>query len=77
MNLQSTIRKLHKDNIFVILGGVQPQPMSVLRKAALEAEDSRIGICQSLDEAVTMAKFQLALGEDLHQPPSVSAELKH
>jgi SulP family sulfate permease len=73
VNLQSTIRRLHRDNIFVILGGVQPQPMSVLRKAALEEEDSRIGICATIDEAVTMARFQLALGEDLHQAPSSAA----
>jgi SulP family sulfate permease len=68
VNLQSTIMRLHKDHIFCVLAGVQPQPMEVLRKARLEDIDSRIGICATLDEAVTMAKFQLAMWEDLsHQ----------
>jgi sulfate permease, SulP family len=66
VNLQSTIRRLHNDRILIILGSVQPQPMEVLTRAGLEELDSRIGICTTLDEAVNLAKFHLALGEDLH-----------
>jgi SulP family sulfate permease len=73
VNLQSTIRRLHSDNIFVILGGVQPQPMEVLSKAGLEKIDSRIGIWATIEEAVTMARFQVALGDDLHQPKALAA----
>ncbi|HVP73029.1 MAG TPA: C4-dicarboxylic acid transporter DauA, partial [Phycisphaerales bacterium] len=65
VNLQSTILRLHRDHVFCVLAGVQPQPMEVLAKARLEEIDSRIGICTTLDEAVTMAKFQLAMWEDL------------
>lgn len=73
VNLQSTIRRLHSDNIFVILGGVQLQPMEVLSKAGLEKIDSRIGIHATIEEAVTMARFEVALGEDLHQPKPLPA----
>ena len=66
VNLQSTIKRLHHDKILIILGAVQPQPMEVLEKAKLEELDSRIGICATLQEAVDLAKFHLALGEDLH-----------
>lgn len=65
VNLQSTILRLHKDHVFCVLASVQPQPLEVLHKARLEDIDSRIGICTTLDEAVTMAKFQLAMWEDL------------
>lgn len=74
VNLQSTIKRLHHDKILIILGAVQPQPMEVLEKAALEELDSRIGICATLQEAVDLAKFHLALGEDLHHhSPSTTA----
>jgi sulfate permease, SulP family len=73
VNLQSTIMRLHKDHIFCVLASVQPQPMEVLERAKLEEIDSRIGICTTLDEAVTMAKFQLAMWDDLrhhHHAPA-------
>ncbi|MCI0362909.1 MAG: C4-dicarboxylic acid transporter DauA [Phycisphaerales bacterium] len=73
VNLQSTIKRLHSDHILIILGGVRPQPMEVLTKARLEQLDSRIGICPTLHEAVTMARFHLALGDDLHQPSPITA----
>jgi SulP family sulfate permease len=65
VNLQSTIMRLHKDHVFCVLASVQPQPLEVLEKARLEDIDSRIGVCTTLDEAVTMAKFRLAMWEDL------------
>lgn len=72
VNLQSTIQRLHRDHVFCVLAGVQPQPLEVLEKAKLEEIDSRIGICTTLEEAVTMAKFQLAMWEDLrhHHAPA-------
>jgi SulP family sulfate permease len=68
VNLQSTIRRLHSDRILIILGGVRPQPMEVLERAHLEELDSRIGICATLDEAIALARFHAALGDDLHDP---------
>lgn len=74
VNLMSTIRKLHSHGVGIILGGVQPQPMRVLRKANIEELDARIGICTTMEEAITMAGFHSALGEELHEPaPSVIA----
>jgi len=67
VNLMSTIRKLHADGVGIILGGVQPQPMSVMHRANIDELDARVGICSSMDEAITMASFHLALGEDLHE----------
>jgi len=69
VNLQSAIRRLHQDRVSIILAGVQPQPLEILRSAKLERLDSRIGIFTSFDEAVSMARFHAALGEDLHQQP--------
>lgn len=66
VNLQSAIKRLHHDRVLIVLGAVQPQPMEVLQKAGLEEIDSRIGICATLDEAVHLAKFHVALGDDLH-----------
>jgi SulP family sulfate permease len=77
VNLLSTIRRLRGDGVGIILGGVQPQPMRVLRKANVEELDARIGICQTLDEAITMARFQTALGEDLHEPKTAGAAAHH
>ncbi|HWB19245.1 MAG TPA: SulP family inorganic anion transporter, partial [Phycisphaerales bacterium] len=76
VNLQSTIRRLHKDRVTIILAGVQPQPMAILRNAELEKIDSRIGICESFDEAITMSRFHAALGDDLHHP-SISSPESH
>ena len=66
VNLESTIRRLHSDKVLIILGSVQPQPLEVLQKAQLEQLDSRIGICSTLGEAVDLARFHIALGDDLH-----------
>jgi SulP family sulfate permease len=66
VNLESTIRRLHSDRILIILGGVQAQPMEVLRKAGLERLDSRIGICADIQQAVALGRFHVALGDDLH-----------
>lgn len=73
VNLESTIRRLHSDRILIILGGVQPQPMEILQRAELERLDSRIGICPTIQEAVDLAKFHLALGDDLHHPAPANA----
>jgi sulfate permease, SulP family len=72
VNLQSTIRRLHSDKVLIILGSVQPQPMEVLKKAQLQELDSRIGICSSFQEAVDLARFHIALGDDLHEAHSSS-----
>lgn len=74
VNLLSTIRKLHSHGVGIILGGVQPQPMRVLKKANVEELDSRIGICATTDEAITMASFHAALGADLHEMAVTPAE---
>jgi len=67
VNLQSTISRLHMGGVFCVLGGVREQPMEVLEKAKLDEIDSRIGICPTIEEAVILAKFQLAMWADLHQ----------
>ena len=51
-----------------VRGAAEFEPGEVLDRAALEEIDSRIGICESINEAVTMAKFRLAMWEDLRQP---------
>jgi SulP family sulfate permease len=77
VNLQSTIRRLHSDRILIILGGVRDQPREVLERANLEELDSRIGICPTIEEAIALARFHVALGDDLHPPVSVAAKPPH
>ncbi len=60
VNLQSTIKRLHKDRILIALGGVQSQPLEVLQKAGLDELDSSIGVFSTLQQAVEETRQRLA-----------------
>lgn len=53
--LDSAIRKLKKRGMRVILGGVQRQPASVLRRAGVVEEPGILSICRSIDRAIEIA----------------------
>lgn len=59
VNLESTLARLHRAGVMVILGGVQPQPASLLARAGIESEDGRVVLCESFDDAVALARLLL------------------
>ncbi len=54
--LESALEELHRTKHFVIVAGVQPQPRSVFDKAGLVPDPSKLAICETLDEAVQIAR---------------------
>ena len=59
VNLESTLERLHRSGVMVILGGIQPQPAAVLARAGIESEDGRVVLCESFDDAVSLARLLL------------------
>jgi sulfate permease, SulP family len=56
VNLESTIHRLHRDKVFVILASVQPQPMSVIERAGLDEYADRLAVFSSFDDAIAEAR---------------------
>jgi SulP family sulfate permease len=57
VNLESAIARLHRAGVMVILGGVQRQPLGVLRRAGWESEEGRLVLCESFDDAIALARL--------------------
>jgi SulP family sulfate permease len=57
VNLESTVERLARHGVAVILGGVNPQPAGVLRKAGWRSEEGRLVICESFDDAIALARL--------------------
>jgi SulP family sulfate permease len=57
VNLESTIERLARHGIAVILGGVNPQPAALLARAGWESEEGRLVICERFDDAVALARL--------------------
>lgn len=62
--LESSLARLHQQRIRVVIGGLQPQPAGVLKKAGVAPVPGRLSFCNTLDEAVQEA----ADGESSPQP---------
>jgi SulP family sulfate permease len=56
VNLESALDRLERDKVFVILAGVQPQPMRVLKKAGIAAEDGVLTFRESVEQGVELAR---------------------
>ncbi len=56
VNLESALDRLERDRTFVILAGVQPQPARVLHKAGIDAEEGHLAFCETVQQAVAMAR---------------------
>jgi SulP family sulfate permease len=56
VNLESSLARLQRDKVFVILAGVQRQPARVLEKAGIVPMDGRLAICATVEAAVTLAR---------------------
>jgi len=56
VNLESTVVRLHRSGILVILAGVRPQPARVLAGAPWARDPGRLMICTSVTEALERAR---------------------
>jgi sulfate permease, SulP family len=61
VNLESSLERLAKDRILVLLAGLQPQPSKLLDKAGLGPVEGELVFCDSVDDAVTLARSRLGL----------------
>jgi len=69
VNLESTLQRLHRDGVMVLLGGLQPQPASVLAHAGIESEDGRLVLCESFDDAIALARLLVPSAPNRVQAP--------
>jgi SulP family sulfate permease len=56
VNLESTVMRLHRSGILVILAGVRPQPARVLAGAPWARDPGRLMICTGVSEALERAR---------------------
>jgi SulP family sulfate permease len=54
--LESAIEKLQQRRTFVVIAGVQEQPAQVLAKAGITDDDGRLAVCDTVEEAIELAK---------------------
>jgi SulP family sulfate permease len=54
--LESAFERLHRDRIFVILAGVQPQPLRVMARAGWRGRHGRLAIYRSFEKGVEEAR---------------------
>jgi SulP family sulfate permease len=57
VNLESTVARLQRSGILVILGGVQPQPLHVLERAGWRTEEGKLVLSESFDDAIALARL--------------------
>lgn len=63
VNLESTLERLHKARVFVILAGVQPQPRAAMARAGIAEQPGKLVIRDSFEGAVALARAFAALDE--------------
>ncbi len=65
--LESAIDRLYRMNVFVVLAGVQHQPLEVLGKAGFPRRTERLAVCRSYESALATARKRSKLGEGKSQ----------
>jgi SulP family sulfate permease len=56
VSLESTVARLHQLGMFVVLGGVQGQPLRVLAKSGIRERRDRIVVHHSMEKALKVAR---------------------
>jgi SulP family sulfate permease len=56
VGLESAFERLHRDNVFVILAGVQAQPLRVMARAGWRDRHGRLAIYRTFERAVDEAR---------------------
>jgi SulP family sulfate permease len=52
VNLESAFERLHRHDVLIVLGGVQPQPLRAMARAGWRGRKGRLAIYRSWDKAV-------------------------
>jgi SulP family sulfate permease len=60
VSLESTVTRLHSLGMFVVLGGVQGQPLRVLARSGLREHRDRISVHRSMERALAVARERSA-----------------
>jgi SulP family sulfate permease len=61
VSLESTVSRLHGLGMFVVLGGVQGQPLRVLAKSGIREHRDRIAVHHSMEKALEVARERSAM----------------
>jgi anti-anti-sigma regulatory factor len=56
VSLEAAVERLRALGVFVVLAGVQTQPLRVLAKSGIQRHRDRIAVFQSMDRAVAAAR---------------------
>ncbi len=62
--LESAIDRLYRMNVYVVLAGVQNQPLEVLGKAGFPRRTEKLAVCRSFENALATARKRSKLGEE-------------
>jgi SulP family sulfate permease len=70
VSLESAVDRLRSLGIFVVLAGVQEQPMQVLTRSGMQRRSDEIAVCESMERALAaaVAKSRLGPGSDPAAP---------
>ena len=67
VSLEAAVERLQRMGVFVVLAGVQDQPMRVLAKSGIHRRREKIAVFRSMERAVATARE----GSRLPTPPAV------
>lgn len=56
VSLETAVERLQALGVFVVLAGVQAQPLEVLAKSGIQRREDRIAVLQSMEQAVAAAR---------------------
>jgi hypothetical protein len=56
VSLETAVERLQALGVFVILAGVQAQPLEVLARSGIQRREDRIAVFQSVEQAVAAAR---------------------
>ena len=64
VSLEGTVDKLRKMGIYVVLGGVQSEPLRVLAKSGIHRHREKVAVYRSMERAVAVARSRSRLDEE-------------
>jgi SulP family sulfate permease len=73
VSLEAAVSRLQGMGIFVVLTGVQDQPMRVLARSGIHRRPGRIAVFRSMERAMAAARDKSRLGREGEVPPGEMA----
>src|SRR4051794_3048878 len=74
VSLESTVARLHGLGMFVVLGGVQGQPLRVLAKSGIREHRDRIAVHHSMEKALQVARERSAVAAGARAADAAAAD---